>query len=369
MHFQGSVNGRACVCIVLMALVFASPAIAEKGKLRERLTPEVMAVVYPGGAERLGPEEGSPPAIAVYQGDKVVAYVFSTLDIIAAPRLFDDTVRRDRGVDLGGHITGAKVVFHNEPYIVHDPGRQRLLDTFLALEAGRPLRGGTNALPPDFVAGATVSARAMRAAVAITAGLVLRARVARDPGPAVPTLDAESFSRKSWDALLAAGAVVRRRVTSGEVAAALAQAGAAGTKLDVPLGKDGDLYIEFATALFTPAAIGGNLVGMLHFEDYKRRMPSGAQAIFVASSGPYDFLGKKYLSGGRGPALRSPARRSGRADFQLRAGRLPMDQPLRRRHQGPAGRRAVRAARQFGLRPLKAVAAGTPGQWRRALRR
>src|SRR6266700_3833412 len=66
------------VCIALMALVFVSPAIAEKGKLRERLTPEVMAVVYPGGAERLGPEEGSPPAIAVYQGDKAVAYVFST---------------------------------------------------------------------------------------------------------------------------------------------------------------------------------------------------------------------------------------------------------------------------------------------------
>src|SRR5689334_778883 len=71
--------------IVLLAFLFAVPALAEKGKLRERLTPEVMAVVYPGEVERLGPEEGSPPAIAVYQGDKVVAWVFSTLDIIAAP--------------------------------------------------------------------------------------------------------------------------------------------------------------------------------------------------------------------------------------------------------------------------------------------
>jgi NosR/NirI family transcriptional regulator, nitrous oxide reductase regulator len=70
--------------LALLALAFASPAQAEKGKLRERLTPDVMAVVYPG-AERLGPEEGSPPAIAVYRGDKAVAYIFSTLDIIAAP--------------------------------------------------------------------------------------------------------------------------------------------------------------------------------------------------------------------------------------------------------------------------------------------
>ena len=53
------------VCIALIALALATPATAEQGKLRERLTPEVMAVVYPS-AERLGLEEGSPPAIAVY---------------------------------------------------------------------------------------------------------------------------------------------------------------------------------------------------------------------------------------------------------------------------------------------------------------
>jgi transcriptional regulator of nitric oxide reductase len=42
-----------------------------------------MAVVYPG-AGRLGTEEGSPPAIAIYKGGEIVAYVFSTLDNIAA---------------------------------------------------------------------------------------------------------------------------------------------------------------------------------------------------------------------------------------------------------------------------------------------
>jgi NosR/NirI family transcriptional regulator, nitrous oxide reductase regulator len=291
---------RVCsVCIMLMALVFASPSIAEKGKLRERLTPGVMAVVYPGGAERLGPEEGSPPAIAVYQGDKVVAYVFSTLDIIAAPGYSTTPFDVIGGVDLGGRITGAKVVFHNEPYIAHDAVRQRLLDTFLAREAGRPLRGGTNILPPDFVAGATISTRAMRAAVSITAGLVLRARASRPPATGTaattaPAPDAESFSRLSWDTLLAKGAVVRRRVTSGEVAAALAQAGMSGAKLDVPLGRADDLYIEFATALFTLPAIGGNLIGMVNFEDYRNKLPSGAQAIFVASRGRYNFLGSKF---------------------------------------------------------------------------
>jgi transcriptional regulator of nitric oxide reductase len=293
------------VCIALIALAFAPPATAEQGTLRERLIPDVMAVVYPS-AERLGPEEGSPPAIAVYKGGQIVAYVFSTLDIIAATGYSTTPFDVIAGVDLSGHITGAKVVFHRESMIVHDAVRQRQLDTLLAREAGRPLRGGTNALPPDYVDGATISARAMRDAVLTTARLVLRARAARTTTTAttteitvgattIPTLDVESFSIKSWDRLLAERAVVRRRVTSGEVATALANAGAANVKLDWPLGTGDDLYIEFMTALVTPPAIGGNLLGLLKFEDYKRQLRRGSQAIYVASNGPYDFLGTKYF--------------------------------------------------------------------------
>src|SRR5215468_629768 len=187
----------ACrACIVLMALAFASNALAEKGKLRERLTPEVMAVVFPGGAERLGPEEGSPPAIAIYKADKVVAYVFSTLDIIAAPGYSTTPFDVIGGVDLNGRITGAKVVFHHEPYILHDTRRQRQLDELLAKEAGMPLRGLPTQLPPDYVAGATVSTRAMRAGVRTTAGLVLRPR-SGGASVTVPTLDVETYSMKS----------------------------------------------------------------------------------------------------------------------------------------------------------------------------
>jgi NosR/NirI family transcriptional regulator, nitrous oxide reductase regulator len=290
-----SLSNYICTCAiyaVLVTLAFASPGFAEKGKLRERLTPEVMAVVYPG-AERLGPEEGSPPAIAVYKGDKAVAYIFSTLDIIAAPGYSVTPFDVIAGVDLGGRITGAKVVFHREPYIYGDAVRQPLLDTFLAREAGMPLRGGATMLRPEFVAGATISARAMRGAIIDTARLVLSARVAR-AAVAVPTLDTEGFQLMSWNELVAEGAVARVRVTSGEVAAALAKAGASGAMLDVPLGKPDDLYIELMTGLLTPASIGGNLLGLRNFEEYRRRMPNGSQAIFVASNGPYDFLGTKH---------------------------------------------------------------------------
>jgi NosR/NirI family nitrous oxide reductase transcriptional regulator len=312
MHFKGSLECLRSVCIALLVLAFASPAFAEKGKLRERLTPGVMAVVFPGGAERLGAEEGSPPAIAVYKDGKIAAYVFSTVDIIDSRGYSGTPFDVIGGVDLQGRITGAKVVFHTEPIIVEDPGRQRDLDAFLAREAGRSLTGGAAAPPPDYVSGATISSRAMHAAVLAAARLVLRARLTRGPAnaaasaagatanaPAAP-VDLDTYSVRSLDDLIAAGAVVKRQVNSGEVATALAKQGASGAKLDWPLGKDGDLYIEFVTALVTPTAIGGNLLGVVALEEYKNALPKGAEAIIVASRGPYDFFGTKYVQAAEG---------------------------------------------------------------------
>ena len=60
--------------------------------------------VYPAGAERLGPEEGAPPAIAVYRGDQIVAYLFSTLDIIGA-RGYSATPPFRPTSPLAGHAT------------------------------------------------------------------------------------------------------------------------------------------------------------------------------------------------------------------------------------------------------------------------
>ena len=175
------------------------------------------------------------------------------------------------GVDLTGRITGAKVVFHAEPYVVNDTIRQPQLDRFLAREAGTSIRGGAApALHPDFVAGASVTARAMRGAVADAARLVLRTRLAL-PQVSEPSLNREQYRSQTWSGLLAEGAVVHRRVAT-------------------PAGET-DLY----AALFTPAAIGASLVGLNRYNEYMRRFPPGTQVIAVASSGAYDFLGDDYV--------------------------------------------------------------------------
>jgi transcriptional regulator of nitric oxide reductase len=278
--------------LLLLALALASPAAAEKGKLAERLTPDVMAAVFPG-AERLGPEEGSPPAVAVYRGDKVVAWIFSTLDIINARGYSVVPFDVIAGVEPTGRITGAKVVFHREPYVYQDAIRQPQLDAFLAAEAGAPLNGSPTQLPPNFVAQSTITARLMRAAVHDTARMVLHTRLGRQV-VTEPTIDVERFELKSWEELIAEGSVARLRITSGEVAAALAKAGAADATPDAPLRKPDDLYSEVFFGLLTPAAIGGNLLGVRNFNEFQQRIPQGRHVLFFASNGPYDFHGTSH---------------------------------------------------------------------------
>jgi NosR/NirI family transcriptional regulator, nitrous oxide reductase regulator len=278
--------------LALAMLAVAPTAHAEKGKLLERLTPDVMAIVYPA-AERLGPEEGSPPAIAVYKGDKVVAYIFSTLDIVNARAYSIIPFDVIAGVTPEGRITGAKAVFHREPYVYQDPVRQPQLDTFLAADAGQPLNGPPT-IRPDYVAQSTITARLMRAAVHDTARLVLNARVVR-PAVTVPTLDTETFTLKSWDDMIADGSVGHVRLTSGDVAAAFAKLGATAPGLEEPLGKGDDLYIDLYFGLLDPAAIGGNvLAGLRNLEDFRKRLPIGSNAFFMASTGPYDFHGSAH---------------------------------------------------------------------------
>src|SRR5690606_38063685 len=127
-------------------------------------------------------------AIAVYRDGQIVAYLFSTFDVVRAPGYSSVPFDVIAGVDLEGHITGARVIQHSEPYLTNFPVREGKLDTYLAEHRGYALLGtNRGVLAPDFVAGATVSARAMRRAILDSARLVLRGRGA---GPVVtePTL-------------------------------------------------------------------------------------------------------------------------------------------------------------------------------------
>src|SRR5437868_3011677 len=250
--------------LLLFELLGASLAEAEGAPLLDRLTPEVMAIVWPG-AEKLVPDNGSPTAIAVYRNGRVAGYVFSTLDVVHAPGFSGIPFDVIAGVDLTGHISGAKVIFQRDPHLDGDQLRQPQLDTFLARTAGLSSQDpNPDALQTNFVAGASMSARAMRDAVFDSAQLVLIGRglaKAKALRPSGPVVDVDGFTQMSWGDLLAGGEIVHKVVTGKDVAAALGKADPTGGKLDVPLSDPNNTYIDIYTGLATPAAIGKNALG------------------------------------------------------------------------------------------------------------
>lgn len=282
-------SGLAVMLIGLGAVAQDKP----NHDLASRLTPEVLATVFPD-ADRIGPTEGEPPAAAVYKGDEIVAYIFSTLDVVAAPGYTGVPFDVIAAVDTQGTLSGAKVVFHKEPYVIREPIRQVKLDNFLANhEAYTAVGVNAGFLRPDVVAGATVSARAMRAALIDTARFILRSRVNR-PIVTEPTLDREGFRLASVAELMADRSVTRRTVTYAEITAMFTEKGGVGA---VPDGKPLDpeaVFSDVYTSLITPPSIGRNLFAAKSFKSYLLKWPDDGFIILVAADGAYDVRGMSY---------------------------------------------------------------------------
>lgn len=264
--------------------------------LIDRLTPEVLAKVFPD-AGRLEPVEGPPPAVAVYDdGDTLVGYIFSTLDIVRARGYTSTPFDVLAGIRANGEITGAAIVFNPEPHINGDERRTSLLTAFFDQFVGAQYNRLDEATPrPNFVAGATISARAMRYAVGDSARIVMRGLFGA-PVVTEPTLDTEGYVPTTVDALLANGSIRSLRLTNADIEAALAAAGASAATLATPLrGEPDDLYITFYAALGTPPTISRNLVrSQASLDRIQADRPEGTQLIFLASDGQYNFQGVSY---------------------------------------------------------------------------
>jgi transcriptional regulator of nitric oxide reductase len=267
--------------------------------LIERVTPEVLAAVFPGAQRIEILDDGGPPAASVYRDDEVVGYVFSTLDVVRAPGYSGTPFDAVAGVDLAGKVTGAVALFHQEPHIESEPHRTRLLVDFLQALNGMEARVGASDGPrPEFIAGATISARAMRNAVRESANLVLSFR----NGTAAvtePTIDTATFRQMTPDELIADGSVSQLTVTNADLAQALEMAGFAGREVEVaPTGGPDAVYLDLRVGLATPPTIGRNGAGADAYAQIFSSFPAGSSAIIFGSNGPYDFQGSKFQNKG-----------------------------------------------------------------------
>ena len=324
---------RAIIGLLFAAFVLAglpqAASAQELAPLDERVTPEVLAIVFPLAAE-IGPAEGMPPIITAYDSEgEAIGYIFSTYDVVRAPsyspRPFDTIV----GMDLQGRLVGMKMLTYYDPYLTGYPYRFALLEDYLAAYAAAayPVMNpnAPQAETPFIVDGATISARSIRDGILDASRVVFRA-TSDQPPITEPTLDIDGFAYLAWPQLLDQGAVVQRELTYGEVRELFAIAGQANAEPDIGLGvrenvldpttfecrfaatgrcdvrplephPDDEIYIDFYLALGTPAMIGRNALGSDYYAEVQAVMEDDANFLIMLSRGDYDFRGLSFYRG------------------------------------------------------------------------
>jgi transcriptional regulator of nitric oxide reductase len=284
--------------IWMLGLSLSAPAETaqeQTGALVRRLTPEVLETIFPGATRVAALNDGGPTAAEVYAGTEVVGYAFSTLDILRAPGYSSTPFDVVAGVTLSGRLTGAAVLFHREPYLLDDARRTGQLVQFLgSLDGVEGKMGAQGGLAPDFVAGATISARAMRNAVLESASIVVGFRqdfrVVTEP-----TVDQWNFRPMDADQLIASGALARVVVTNADLEAAMEHAGVAGLPLEVaPKGGPDDIYLDLRMGYGMVPTIGRNSAGQAAYGRIRDAFPEGSQALVFGSYGAYDYRGTKF---------------------------------------------------------------------------
>jgi transcriptional regulator of nitric oxide reductase len=278
------------------------------------LTPAIRAMIFPD-ADKVGEVSGVPPAAPVYKGGRQVGYLFSTWDVTQSKGFSNRPLILLVGLDLGGQITGARVVHHTEPIGIlglHDEDFDRFAKKYKGLDvrtgvdvviemsssvlgqgsfSQRAAPGTADSAKVDAVSRATTSSVLMSDAIVRGARIIARSRgIIPQVGTQAARLDVDRFAPADWPKLERAGAIGHLRVPSRDVADKLSQTGAAGGAGGNPRAPDAAV-VDFYVALLTPAGIGVNILGKTWYDQYTAGRGVDDQIMLLAANGIYSFLG------------------------------------------------------------------------------
>jgi NosR/NirI family nitrous oxide reductase transcriptional regulator len=290
---------------------FAAATAPEGGTSRlDRYLSKIDVSKMVPGADRVGTVEGTPPAAPVYSGDRRVGYLLLNSDIVNATGYSGKPINVVVGLDNDGFITGAKLVEHHEPIVLIGIPEQRVVD-FIDQYRGKSVlefadKAGREAAPADIVSGATVTvmiiddtikraalkfarSRGLGGVEAITAEL--------ETGPR-KTVDMSRNDVEDWVTLLGDGSVRRLRLSLADVNGAFEELGDPKAIARAEKGDPDETFIDLFVALATIPTIGRSLLGDSEYENMKKRLKPGQQAILVAANGRFSFKGSGYVRGG-----------------------------------------------------------------------
>ena len=288
-----------------LSLALTGTAVAGFGAYKADVKPEDVFQ----GAEKFGPLEGVPRAMAAYKNGTIAGYVFETSDIGYSGK----PIRILAGLDKDGTFTGAKVVEHHEPILLVGISPDKLFD-FVGRHAGRSvieMSKSSAAKQVDVISGATVTAVVITDGLMRSALAVAKSRgIAGFPSPqqriaATTAAAAETavvadipYEKTTWTALLGEGSVRRLHLLNRDVDEAFARIGVGSPE---PYGKAGvpdEDFIDFYAGLISVETIGRSTLTQPDFTNLKTWLQPDEHALLLAANGDYSFRGSGFVRGG-----------------------------------------------------------------------
>lgn len=295
---------KLIVLLFVISIPVDSEAAYKIDTFKEKFT---LGEIFPG-AERLGPEEGSPPAAAAYRGDDIIGYVFLNSAIVNATGYSGKPIHVVIGMDTKGVITGVKMVKHSEPIVlVGIPVRKidDFIDKYKDLDIIQMHKGGKDEHEVDIVSGATVTVMIIDDTIIRSAIKVARSRSIGGLKPNIATGPREIISIKEtpaklqdWQTLLGEGSVRRLTLSVGEITEAFKKAGKSEAVIKPESDNPDDQFIDLYTASAAIPSVAKSLLGAQEYSNLQKKLKPGESAILIAGNGLYSFKGSGYVRGG-----------------------------------------------------------------------
>ncbi|GAA0889414.1 4Fe-4S binding protein [Rhodanobacter soli] len=299
---------RSFMARLLLALLLLVPASAAWAGIDTRF-PQLHQV-FPD-ATRFGDVEGTPPAAAVYHGDKVIGYVFETVMVAPVPAYSGAPINILMSIGTDGSIRDARVLEQHEPILLVGIPVQKLYD-FVARYIGHRVDdrivvggGGSDSVRIDAISSATVTSMVtnetiMNSALKVAASRKLIAGAA-DTGAVAAQVRGDYFVPADWQALTGNGAIAHLQLARKAVTDAFKgqpESGLVDDPTAPAAGHGADSFIDLYFTDVTPPTVGRNLLGAAAHADLMKLLKPGDSAIAVMANGIYSFKGVGYVRGG-----------------------------------------------------------------------
>ncbi len=245
--------------------------------------------------------------VPAYRGNEQLGYVFVNSDYVNSTGYSGKPIHLVIALDMQAVIRNVILVEHHEPIVligIPEKSIVAVLDKYIGMNIAVLAGGLGDDHQVDTMSGATVTIMVMDDTIIRSSIKVARAHglgglkpESRQTGPSYVVNQALD-EKLDWFSLISDGSMRRLKITLAQINQAFEDLGNIPAADRPETGAPNDIFIELYAAPVSVPTIGRNLLGEAEYENLKRRLEPGQQAILLAGDGRYSFKGSGYVRGG-----------------------------------------------------------------------